>query len=63
MKHKSFRHMDDLLAGNENYAIFLQSGLIPPCLEDDMYRLLQHTSQDTQESSDTEVIFSIYFQC
>ena len=59
MQHKCFRLMDDLLAGSEAfvdaYATFLQSGHIPPCLEDDVYRLLQHTSQDTDHSSDTEV--------
>ena len=59
MQHKCFRLMDDLLDGSETfvdaYAAFLQSGHIPPCLEDDVYRLLQHTSQDTDHSSDTEV--------
>ena len=59
--------MDDLLAGSESYieayAAFLQSGHIPPFLEDDVYQLLQHTSQDTEESCDTEVcaFFSTYF--
>ena len=41
MQHKCFRLMDDLLAGSETfvdaYATFLQSGHIPPCLEDDVY--------------------------
>ena len=59
MQHKCFRQMHDLLAGNETYVqayvAFLQSGQIPPCLEDDVYRLLQHTSQQTEEASDTEV--------
>ena len=61
--------MDDLLAGNESYidayAAFLQSGHIPPCLEDDVYRLLQRTSQDPEVSSDTEVceLFLPTFLC
>ena len=63
MQHKCFRQMDDLLDGSESYveayAAFLQSGHIPPCLEDDVYRLLHHYSQDTEESSDTEVCISL----
>ena len=63
MQHKCFRQMDDLLAGSESYAeayaAFLQSGHIPPCLEYDVYRLMQHNSQDTEESSDTEVCISL----
>ena len=59
MQHKCFRQMDDLLAGSETYieayAEFLQSGHIPPCLEDDMHRLLQHTSEETDESSQQQV--------
>ena len=65
MQHKCFRRMDDLLAGSESYieayAAFLQSGHIPPCLEDDVCRLLQHTSQNAEESSDAEVCH--YFLC
>ena len=59
MQHRCFRQMDNLLAGSESYidacAAFLQSGIIPPRLEDDVYRLRQHTSQDAEESSDTEM--------
>ena len=59
MQYKCFRKMDDLLAGNESYvdayAVFLQSGHVPSCLEDDIYRLLQHSSQDSEECSDIEV--------
>ena len=55
MQHQCFRQMDDLLSGYDNYidayAAFLQSGHIPPCLEDDMYRLMQHT-QSTEDDTD-----------
>ena len=55
MQHQPFRQMDDLLSGYDNYidayAAFLQSGHIPPCLEDDMYRLMQHT-QSTEDDID-----------
>ena len=67
MQHKCFCHMDDLLAGSESYvqayAAFLQSGRLPPCLEDDVYRLLQHISQDTEESRNTEVClcFTLFY--
>ena len=56
MQHKCFRSMDDLLGGSESYidayAAFLLSAVVPPCLEDDIYRLLQQHPEDT---SDTEV--------
>ena len=58
MQHKCFRHMEDLLCGYDNYvdayAAFLQSGTIPTCLEDDMYRLLQ-LSRSTEESPEVSV--------
>ena len=61
MQHKPFRQMDDLLSGydsySNDYAAFLQSGQIPPCLEDDMYRLLQHLHTNEDESEETEVSF------
>ena len=59
MQHKCFHQMDDLLSGYDNYidayAAFLQSGHIPPCLEDDMYRLLQHSQSVENDSENTEV--------
>ena len=62
MQHKSFRLLDDLLADSASYidayAAFLLSGLVPPCLEDDIHRLQQHTDQQSEEHSDTEV--SVY---
>lgn len=49
--------MSDLLGDKDTYAeaytTFLQSGHILPSLEDDMYRLLQHTEQ----TDETEVYF------
>ena len=59
MQHKFFRQMDDLLAGYDNYvdgyAAFLQSGHIPPCLEEDMYCLLQLSKSTEENVEDTEV--------
>ena len=59
MQHKCFRQLNDLLSGYNSYidayAAFLQSGQIPPSLEDDMYRLL-HLLQSTEDDSEnTEV--------
>ena len=59
MQHKCFRQMDDLLSGYDSYigayAAFLRSGHILPCLEDDMYRLLQLSQSAEDDSDDTEV--------
>ena len=59
MQHKCFRHMDNLLSGYNNYidayAAFLQSGYIPPCLEDDMYHLSQLFQSTKDDTEDTEV--------
>ena len=59
MLHKCFRHMNDLFAGCEYFvqafSTFLQSGNIPPCLEDDVYRLQRSTTAETEESIGTEV--------
>ena len=67
MQHKCFRQMNNLLADSESYvdayAAFPQSGLVPPRLEDDVYRLLQQTSHDSEERSDTEVRFYVHILC
>ena len=60
MQHESFRQLSDLLDDSESYidayATFLQSGLVPPCLEDDLHRLQQQdTDQESEERSNTEV--------
>ena len=59
MQHQCFRQMDDLLSGYSNYidayAALLRSGHIPPCLEDDMYRLMQHTQSTDDSNDDSEV--------
>ena len=53
-----FRHIDDLLSGYDThinaYAAFLQSGQIPPSLEDDMYHLLRLLNSN-EDDSETEV--------
>ena len=64
MQHKPFRQMDNLLSGCDNYidayAAFLQSDQIPPCLEDDMYRLLQLLQSNDDDTEETEVKYSLY---
>ena len=63
MQHKPFHQMDDLLSGCDNYidayASFLQSGQIPPCLKDDMYRLLQLLQTNENDTEETEVRYSL----
>jgi hypothetical protein len=59
MQHKSFRIVDDLLNGHttfvDAYAAYLQSGSVPPSLEDDIQRLQQHSVCDSEEHDTTEV--------
>lgn len=54
MQHKSFRQMSELLAGCETYAeayaVFLQSGNVPPSLENDIFRLQQQADQLSEDS-------------
>ena len=62
MQHKSFRQFDDLVDSEsyvDAYAAFLQSGLVPPCLEDDIHRL-QQQQQVSEEPSHTEVHTCIF---
>ena len=61
MQHKAFRHFSELLAGHntyaEAYAEFLQTGNIPPTLEEDIFRLQQlEASQET-----TQIEVNLYF--
>ena len=61
MQHKSFRQFDDLADSEtyvDAYAAFLQSGSVPPCLEDDIHRLQQQ--QVSEEPSHTEVHTCMY---
>ena len=59
MQHKCLRHSNHIFSGYDSYidayASFLWSGHIPPCLEDDMYRLLQLSQSAEDDSDDTEV--------
>ena len=61
MQHKSFRQCSDLLAHCEShvdaYAAFLQSGIVPPCLEDDIHRRQQ---QVLEEPNNTEVLLHVH---
>ena len=66
MQYKPFYHMDDLLSGYYTYidadAAFLQSGQIPPSLEDKMYRLLQllHGNDTTNEDAEVRLSISLF---
>ena len=57
MQHKAFRRVDELLAGHETYAEayteFLQTGSLPPSLEEDIFRLQQH--QASEDATQNEV--------
>ena len=63
MQHKPFGQVDDLLSGCgdfiDAYAAFLRSDQIPPCLEDDMYRLLQLLQSNEDDTEETEVKYSL----
>ena len=60
MLHVPFRHVDELKGDGDSftaaYTLFLQSGNVPPSLEDDLARLTQHqTEQDDDDNDETEV--------
>ena len=63
MLHVPFRHQNELLSGNTTfaaaYADFLQSGIIPSSLEDDIHRL-QELSEQPSQDDDTEVDLQYY---
>ena len=55
MLYKRFRQVQELLGDHDTfaaaYAEFLQSGNIPPSLEDDIQRLEQSSQQSTDDDS------------
>ena len=59
MLHKTFRHVGELLAGHatyaEAYADFLQTGNIPPSLEEAIF--CHQQPQTTQEITQNEINF------
>ena len=59
MLHRPFRHCQELQAGfntfTEAYADFLQSGNVPPSLEDDVHRLQQQQDDTSEPGSDDEL--------
>ena len=67
MQHKSFRQIEDLLSGYNNYvdayAAFLQSGLIPSSLEDDMYGLLQSNEEENEDSQVSLFCMHTHISC
>ena len=65
MLHKPFRQQEELLAGSDTfeaaYASFLQSGNVPPSLEDDIYRLeqQQQSQQPTEDNTEVRMVIDI----
>ena len=61
MQHKSFRAVDGLRTGyatfTDAYAAFLQSGSVPPSLEDDICQLQEYHNRSTEEQDSAEVIY------
>ena len=57
MQHKSFHLVDDLCTGYatfvDAYAAFLQSGSVPPLLEDDIHRLQEYIHFNSEEHDTT----------
>ena len=56
MLHVPFRHLSELLGNNTTftaaYAEFLQSGSIPPSLQDDIHRLQQSSQQPREDDNE-----------
>ena len=63
MLHVPFRHVDQLMGScdtfTEAYAIFLQSGNVPPSLEDDIRRLNEHQLAEEDNEDANEVLMLI----
>ncbi len=59
MVYRPFRQQQVLLAGFRTYtaayADFLQSGNVPPSLQDDIHLLEQHSSQEAEEDNNDEL--------
>jgi ATP-dependent DNA helicase PIF1 len=59
MLHKPFRELSELTAGHAShtdaYADYLQSGNVPPCLQDDIYRLQQQEMNDEHQQTQDEI--------
>ena len=66
MLHKPFRHLGELKGECDTfaaaYSLFLQSGSVPPSLEDDIRRLEQQDRQQT-EDDDTQVCVVLHKLC
>ena len=65
MQHVPFRHLNDLLGGcatyAEAFAVFLQSGSVPPSLVDDIYRLQMLQQQSESDADRNQVLLKIPF--
>ena len=64
MLHVPFRHQSELLGNNATftaaYAEFLQSGNIPPSLEDDIHRLQQSSQQLIEDDNEVSLNVFVY---
>ena len=67
MQHKPFRHVQELKGTCQTFAaaynFFLQSGNIPPSLEDDIFGLEQHQRQTTEDDQDSDNEVSLCGNC
>ena len=59
MLYKPFRQVEELLDEHDTfvavYADFLQSGNVPPSLEEDIHRLEQNTQQSSEDDDNAQV--------
>ena len=67
MQHKPFRQLSDLLGESETYAaayaVFLQSGSVPPSLHDDIHSLEQETRQPTEDTTEVcRYVFAVWLR-
>ena len=60
MLHKPFRDeselIEDCTSYVDAYTTYLNSGNIPPCLQDDIHRLQQQSNDSSQEQAETELV-------
>ena len=67
MLHVPFQHQRELLGNhttfNAAFAEFLQSGSIPPSLEDDIHRLQQSSQQPPEDDTEVSISIKSYYTC
>lgn len=65
-QHKPFCQLRDLLVGSETYpamyAVFLQSGSVPPSLLDDVHHLEEQIQQHTEEENTQVCKYTVVYR-